>query len=158
MSVRNSRALKRNHLCAALIAALVLPAGAALAQDAASQTEQKTENQQGTATLDKVTVTGSRIKRAEIEGPAPVTVITADDIEKQGFGTVYDALNTLSQFTGSVQNELSAGSFTQNANFLNLRGLGPGYAHQRPPCSRLSAALQQPVECSEHRQHSGSGH
>lgn len=127
MSVRNSRALKRNHLCAALIAALVLPAGAALAQDAASQTEQKTENQQGTATLDKVTVTGSRIKRAEIEGPAPVTVITADDIEKQGFGTVYDALNTLSQFTGSVQNELSAGSFTQNANFLNLRGLGPGY-------------------------------
>ena len=46
---------------------------------------------------------------------------------RDSFSTVYDALNTLSQFTGSVQNELSAGSFTQNANFLNLRGLGPGY-------------------------------
>ncbi|MBB3277212.1 MULTISPECIES: TonB-dependent receptor [unclassified Pseudoxanthomonas] len=124
MSVRNSRALKRNHLCAALIAALVLPI-AAVAQDAA--TGQQAEAQQGPSTLDKVTVTGSRIKRAEIEGPTPVTVITADDIEKQGFSTIYDALNTLTQFTGSVQNELNQNGFTPNASFLNLRGLGPGY-------------------------------
>ncbi|WP_447730608.1 TonB-dependent receptor plug domain-containing protein [Pseudoxanthomonas suwonensis] len=81
----------------------------------------------GATSLDRVTVTGSRIKRVEIEGPAPVTVITADDIEKQGFSTVYDALNTLTEFTGSVQNELNQNGFTPNASFLNLRGLGPGY-------------------------------
>ncbi len=85
------------------------------------------EQAEGAKTLDKVTVTGSRIKRAEVEGPAPVVVVTAQDIEKQGFSTVYDALNTLSQFTGSVQNELNAGGFTPNGSFLNLRGLGPGY-------------------------------
>src|SRR3546814_9369715 len=77
--------------------------------------------------LDRVTVTGSRIKRAEIEGPAPVTIITAEDLEQQGFSTVYDALNTLTQFTGSIQNELTQNGFTPNASFLNLRGLGPGY-------------------------------
>ncbi len=125
MSVRNTNALKRSRLSAALIAALSLPTAlTAVAQEAASAEQPATQT---TATLDKVTVTGSRIKRAEIEGPAPVTVITADDIEKQGFSTVYDALTTLTQFTGSVQNELNQSGFTPNASFLNLRGLGPGY-------------------------------
>ena len=124
MSVRNTNAPKRSRLSAALITALVMPfAGTAFAQEA----EQSTPPPSSTSTLDKVTVTGSRIKKAEIEGPAPVTVITADDIEKQGFSTVYDALNTLTQFTGSVQNELNQDGFTPNASFLNLRGLGPGY-------------------------------
>lgn len=112
--------LKRRPLCAALVAVLALPAIPAFAQEAE-------ESPAASTTLDKVTVTGSRIKRAEIEGPAPVTVVTADDIEKQGFSTVYDALNTLTQFTGSVQNELTQDGFTPNASFLNLRGLGPGY-------------------------------
>jgi len=78
-------------------------------------------------TLDRVTVTGSNIRRADIEGPAPVLVVTAADIERQGASTVYDALSTLSQFTGSVQNELNQSGFTPNASVLNMRGLGPGY-------------------------------
>lgn len=108
----------------ALIAALVVPATGAMAQEAQQSSSPSSDS---TSTLDKVVVTGSRIKRAEIEGPAPVTVITAEDIEKQGFSTVYDALNTLTEFTGSVQNELNQNGFTPNASFLNLRGLGPGY-------------------------------
>jgi len=138
----NSRAtgIKRSRLTAALLAALLVPASASVfAQDTADQqdaTEQQDQDQdqdedQATdadaQTLNKVTVTGSRIKRAEIEGPAPVTIITAEELEKQGFSTVYDALNTLTQFTGSVQNELNQSGFTPNASFLNLRGLGPGY-------------------------------
>src|SRR3546814_626173 len=51
----------------------------------------------------------------------------AEDLEQPGFSTVYDALNTLTQFTGSIQNELTQNGFTPNASFLNLRGLGPGY-------------------------------
>ncbi len=125
MSFRNTNALKRSRLSAALFAAMVMPTvGSAFAQETAAITPQ---SPQSTATLDKVTVTGSRIKKAEIEGPAPITVITAEDIEKQGFSTVYDALNTLTEFTGSVQNELNQNGFTPNASFLNLRGLGPGY-------------------------------
>lgn len=118
-------------LAAAILAALLAPAaGISAAQEAtpppAGSAETPTEAQtQGE--LDRVTVTGSRIKRAQIEGPAPVTVITAEQIERQGFSTVYDTLNTLTEFTGSVQNELTQSGFTPNASFLNLRGLGPGY-------------------------------
>lgn len=124
--------VKRHQLTAALSAALLMPAcGVALAQEGqeAQANPQATSEASSSSTtqLDKVTVVGSRIKRAEIEGPTPVTVITADDIEKQGFSTVYDALTTLTQFTGSVQNELNQNGFTPNASFLNLRGLGPGY-------------------------------
>src|SRR5690606_28639972 len=78
--------------------------------------------------LDKLTVTGSRSKRVDIEGPTPVTVVTAEDIQAQGFNTVYEALNTLTQNDiGRLQNELTAGSFTQGAQFVSLRGLGPSY-------------------------------
>lgn len=123
----NRKLLSRNPLSFALATAMVVSAiTPAFAQDA-SDAQASTTGSRGATQLDKVTVTGSRIKRAEVEGPAPVVVVTSQDIEKQGFNTVYDALNTLSQFTGSVQNELSSGSFTQNASFLNLRGLGPGY-------------------------------
>lgn len=76
--------------------------------------------------LDTVVVTGSRIRRAESEGPAPVTVITAEDIKQQGATTVYEALSTLTQFSGTVQNELSTNGFTPNASAINLRDLGPG--------------------------------
>ena len=128
MRVNRDR-LQRSRLSAALLAALLLPAtGVVLAQDTTDEdeTEQAEEADEPTD-LGRVVVTGSRIGRAEIEGPAPVTIITAEDLEVQGFSTVYDALNTLTQFTGSVQNELTQSGFTPNASFLNLRGLGPGY-------------------------------
>lgn len=38
---------------------------------------QSTDNDQ-TKQLDTVQVTGSRIPRAQVEGPAPVTVVTAE--------------------------------------------------------------------------------
>ena len=120
---------KRSRLSAALFTAMLLPfAGAAFAQEQAAETSQDTQpaSTEAATNLEKVVVTGSRIKRTEIEGPAPVTVITSEDIERQGFTTVYDALNTLTQFTGSVQNELTTNGFTPNANVVNLRGLGPG--------------------------------
>ena len=128
MRVNNAR-LQRSRLSAALLAALLLPAtGVVLAQDTTDEDEtEQSEEAEDTTELDRVVVTGSRISKSEIEGPAPVTIITAEELEAQGFSTVYDALNTLSQFTGSVQNELTQNGFTPNASFLNLRGLGPGY-------------------------------
>ncbi|MGO1070436.1 TonB-dependent receptor domain-containing protein [Lysobacter sp. CA199] len=75
--------------------------------------------------LAAVQVTGSRIKRAEIEGPSPVTVITAEQMEREGHATVFEALETLVMANGAVETELSGG-FSANAHPLNLRGLGPG--------------------------------
>ncbi|MFT3668832.1 MAG: TonB-dependent receptor [Pseudoxanthomonas sp.] len=126
MNYGNAKALRRSRLCAALIAAIALPgAGHALAQNADGQTQAPAQGE--ARTLDKVTVTGSRIARSQVEGPSPVTVISAEQIEAEGFVSVNDALKTLTQNFGTVQNELnSAGGFTPNGSPVNLRGLGPG--------------------------------
>lgn len=100
----------------------VLLASAAHAQDASTSNGAKATD------IDGVVVTGSRIKRAEVEGPSPVTIISSAQIEREGFTTVFEALDTITQNNmGTNQNELnSAGGFTPNGSPVNLRGLGPG--------------------------------
>ncbi len=129
MTSRNPRLLRRSYLTSAILATLLVP-GMALAQDAAT-TEDDKEDTQTTAAptndLDRIQVIGSRIKRAEVEGPSPVTVISSTQLEKEGFLSVADTLNSITQNSGSVQNELnSAGGFTPNGSPVDLRGLGPG--------------------------------
>ena len=120
---RNKR-LERSRLTSALMGALLVSmAGTSMAQEASQETTEKKEE---ATTVEGVVVTGSRIKKAQIEGPAPVTVLTSKDLETQGFTTVAEALNTLTQVTGSVQNELTQSGFTPNASVIDLRGLGPG--------------------------------
>lgn len=75
-----------------------------------------------------IVVTGSRIARKKTDGPAPVTIISGDDIDKNGFRSVFDALTTLPQNTGYVQGEDFGSTFTPAANFVNLRGLGPNHS------------------------------
>ncbi|MEJ6475782.1 TonB-dependent receptor domain-containing protein [Pseudoalteromonas piscicida] len=75
--------------------------------------------------IERVQVTGSRIKRAEIEGPSPITVISADYISDQGFNNVYEAVQSLTSATGTIQGQGYTNSFTPNAETVNLRGLGP---------------------------------
>lgn len=134
MSVRHPR-FPRHRLFAAILTSLTVPAivFSASAQDAQQDTNPDTEAKPATdtkqaQTLDKVQVTGSRIKRAEIEGPSPVVVITAEDIKKEGFTTVAEALSTLTQYTGNVVGgEWNFGNQAPDATYLNLRGLGVGY-------------------------------
>lgn len=119
----SSTKIKRNILSSAVFAAILMPmTGTALAQEStASGQKQATD-------IDKVTVVGSRIKRAEVEGPAPVTVITRADIDREGFQTVGDMLQTLTQnTTSSYTGDLGVTGFTPNAQVVNLRNLGPGY-------------------------------
>lgn len=127
MHVRNLHTLKRGRLSVAMFVALTVPfSGAVFAQDSDENVEEKRASE--TATLDKVTVVGSRIKRSEVEGPAPVVVITRADIDREGFQTVGDMLQTLTQNTsGSFTGDLAVTGFTPNAQVVNLRGMGPGY-------------------------------
>ncbi|TDK24460.1 TonB-dependent receptor [Luteimonas aestuarii] len=99
-------------------AASVVPASA-VAQDA-----EPAENTSA-ATLDRVQVTGSRIKRAEIEGALPVTVITREAIEVSGKTTVADLLQN-STFNSFGSNKPASGSSAQSMSELSLRGLGGG--------------------------------
>jgi outer membrane cobalamin receptor len=76
--------------------------------------------------LTKVSVTGSRIKRTDIEGPQPLVVITSDDIDQGGFLSVYEAVAALSQNTGqTVMDGLGGGTNNASQNTINLRDFGP---------------------------------
>lgn len=80
------------------------------------------------SSLASLQVTGSRIRRSEFEGPAPVTVISAEQMQRDGYFSLTDALavNGLSDYGAESQG--GGGRFSANAQPLNLRGLGPGRA------------------------------
>jgi outer membrane receptor protein involved in Fe transport len=80
----------------------------------------------GSKTLDKVVVTGSRIPRSEIEGDAPVSVITGEQIKAQGYTTLYEFLGSMPQVsTPEFGNGISTwGNNAANARSINLRNLG----------------------------------
>ncbi|QIR05026.1 TonB-dependent receptor plug domain-containing protein [Salinivibrio costicola] len=74
--------------------------------------------------LQKLKVTGSRISRAEVEGPSPITVVSSEDIQAKGFNSAQDILNSLTQNTGGNLSQTNSFSFTPAAQSVNLRGLG----------------------------------
>jgi outer membrane receptor protein involved in Fe transport len=79
--------------------------------------------------IETVTVLGSRIPRANSEGPAPVTTITADQIRAGGYASVPDVLRTVGQNSGETQSQQSgnAADFSPGAQQVDLRGLGPNH-------------------------------
>ena len=70
-------------------------------------------------------VTGSRIKRVDIEGSTPVTVISREDIDFSGDSTVAELLrsSTFNSF-GSFRDQSGQGNGFAGASFVSLRGLG----------------------------------
>lgn len=63
------------------------------------ETSQQISQQTSVTELAAVDVTGTRIPRTSLELSFPMTVITADDIERSGRGTLYDLL---SEYPGLV--------------------------------------------------------
>lgn len=108
-------------------ASLFLLAGLSGAAVAQTVEEAKPASQGEVTSLENVVVTGSRIPRATLEGPSPVTVIKKEEIDAQGFRSVFDAISSLVQNNGSVQGEDFGNTFTPAANTINLRGLGPNH-------------------------------
>lgn len=92
----------------------------ALAQ-APAQEEKKAE------TAQKVVVTGSHIKRAEMEGSSPLQVLTTADIAKSGAKSVSELLETLSanNNVGGQFRTSNTNTTTPGAAAASLRGLGP---------------------------------
>ncbi|MBT1443175.1 TonB-dependent receptor [Shewanella sp. JM162201] len=73
--------------------------------------------------VERIEVTGSRIKRTDLEGASPVTVISAEDMKVEGNFTVADALrnSNLNSF-GSFSER--SGSSAQSQATIDLRGAG----------------------------------
>jgi iron complex outermembrane receptor protein len=99
---KSMKVVHRNRLSIAVRTALLvtlLPLGAAQAQEQAKE-------------LDRVEVTGSRIKKAEIEGQTPVNTITREDIAQSGLTSVADIVQQLTGSGSSLNTRFnSSGNF-----------------------------------------------
>ncbi len=78
-------------------------------------------------TLDRVEVTGSRIKRVDAETSQPVQVITREEIQKSGVTNVFDILNNITASDGSgLSTVTTSTNGNDGAQNVSLRGLGSG--------------------------------
>jgi iron complex outermembrane receptor protein len=104
-------------LCASAAASMALASGVAFAQSDDDEDE--------AVELDRQTVTGSRIKRVDIETATPVTVISRDEIDAAGDSTVAELLrsSTFNSF-GSFRDQSGFGNGFSGTSFISLRGLG----------------------------------
>jgi len=103
----------------------MLPAGIALALSPSFASAQDAAS--GTTDLDRISVTGSRIRQANMETAQPVIALQRADIEKQGFTNVADIVQNLAA-TGSPAisraDALSSGEEV-GGQYVDLRNLGP---------------------------------
>ena len=108
--------LIQSALSFGLVAGLAVTAAPVVAQD----------DDEDVADLGRQQVTGSRILRTDVEGPSPVVIIDREDFENQGYLTVQDALDALTQNTGGSVSQQFVFGFTPGASGVNLRGFGAG--------------------------------
>ena len=78
--------------------------------------------EEGAEEVERIEVTGSRIKRADMETSSPIQVTSAEDIEVSGFTRIEDMLNTLPQIEASSTAFQSNGA--SGAAGVDMRGLG----------------------------------
>ncbi|MCE7031906.1 TonB-dependent receptor [Lysobacter sp. GX 14042] len=108
----------RDAITFALVAGAtsVAGTGVAFAQDSG----------QAATTLDRIEVTGSRIRQVDIETSQPVLMISREDIEGQGFSTVADILQNVSAVGSPAFSRASPLTANQEAggSYVDLRNLG----------------------------------
>lgn len=104
--------IKKYSLCA-LAVGLVFNSSASVAQETA-------------ATVERIQVTGSNIKRNDLEGSAPVQVIGREDIDRSGFANLQQLLETLpAAGTGTFSTRGNNQDSTANGGAaISLRGFG----------------------------------
>ena len=105
---------RRTKVCSAVLVAF----GGTLALGAAPAFGQQT--------LDRVEITGSSIKRIDVEGSLPVQTVTREDIERSGVTSTEQLLQsiTAASSAGGTANATGAGSSTYGLATISLHGLG----------------------------------
>ncbi|MEL1263592.1 TonB-dependent receptor domain-containing protein [Pseudoxanthomonas putridarboris] len=114
---------KTSKLRDAISLALVVSAsatGAAFAQESTAAQERQATN------LDRIEVTGSRIRQVELETAQPVLTISREDIQAGGFNTVADILQNISSAGNPTFSRTSPLTANQEAGgqYIDLRNLG----------------------------------
>ena len=111
--------MNRKLLTTAVCTALVSAVAPAYAQQAAANSNDDVTK------IETVTVTGSRISNPNVVSPAPVSVLTAEDIKATGAVNIGDLLTTMPQLATTFTMG-NSGRFigTAGVAMQDLRGLG----------------------------------
>lgn len=74
--------------------------------------------------MERMEVTGSHIKRVDVEGPSPITTIDRKQLEKSGYNSVGDVMRNMTAATSGVGRETAyAGGASTGASTMSLRGM-----------------------------------
>ncbi|MDH7452719.1 TonB-dependent receptor [Luteimonas composti] len=114
-----------------MASALALAIALALSGTAAAQDGATSADSASTRTLDRINVTGSRIKRTDVEAALPVTVIQKEEIQAQGISSAEQLLQYMN-IAGNGSDNLAANAGIAPADLrgnngvsgANLRGQG----------------------------------
>ncbi|AVQ08176.1 TonB-dependent receptor [Xanthomonas vasicola pv. vasculorum] len=103
----------------------LLPAGIAIALTPAFAANAQEQSAPSTTTLDRIEITGSRIRSVDVETAQPVFTVTQQDIQKSGLVSVGDILQNLS--IAGTQTYSKAAVLTsdpeQGGQYVNLYNL-----------------------------------
>lgn len=99
-----------------LAATLAFLSTSAVAQDESSMN--KMDN------MERISITGSHIKRIDTEGPSPVQTLTRKDLERTGYNSISDVLRDVSASSFGAKRERSDENANPGFSSINLRGLG----------------------------------
>ncbi|KTF30169.1 hypothetical protein LMG919_21565, partial [Xanthomonas vesicatoria] len=104
----------------------LLPAGIAIALTPAFAANAQEQSAPSTTTLDRIEITGSRIRSVDVETAQPVFTVSQQDIQKSGLVSVGDILQNLS--IAGTQTYSKAAVLTsdpeQGGQYVNLYNLG----------------------------------
>ncbi|PKP94470.1 MAG: TonB-dependent receptor [Alphaproteobacteria bacterium HGW-Alphaproteobacteria-14] len=132
--IRFFNAERRVGLFASVGVAALAMSAPALAQDAeteeeaavtTAETSEETAAEGVNEPVSLITVTGSRIRRPDLQSAVPVLAIEAEGLRRSGNFQLGDALNELPQLRGTFGSQ-NSGRFigTAGLSLLDLRGLG----------------------------------
>jgi iron complex outermembrane receptor protein len=109
-----------SKIAKAIRVAMMFGAGAAAAISAPTFAADE-----GLEEVERIEVTGSRIKRVGFESTQPITVVTGEQMNNLGYTNVADALNNMPAFgTPGSDGQGDQGSQNVGSNYANFYGLG----------------------------------
>ena len=104
------------------IRTLALSVGAGIAALAGQSQAQDAQGQEDPADLDRITVTGSRIKRTDVETSQPVFSLAREDIQAQGLTSVGDVIQNITANGSTLNTTFNNGGNGETR--VSLRNLG----------------------------------
>ncbi|TXH93452.1 MAG: TonB-dependent receptor [Rheinheimera sp.] len=110
-----------NKTANAVRIALAFGAASTAAFTSASVSAQE-QTEEAKEKVERIEVTGSRIKRVDVETASPVQITSSEDIKLSGFTKIEDLMNSLPQIEAS-ETSFQANGASGNAT-LDLRGMG----------------------------------